>query len=100
MSIEINADLFKKLNASNQFQANSTTLGGNGVSVKKIDQIQLQLGFELPGDFRFFLENLEDTLNIFFDWKNFDLAAYDASIEWISDGIEFDIENNQQNWRH
>lgn len=94
MSIELNAELFKRLNAAKGHKSKSLQFGKKGLTPTELDAIEGKLGFRFPNDMRFLLENLHDPKQVFFPWKNFKLKSYKKSIEWILSGIEFDIEHN------
>jgi hypothetical protein len=68
--------------------------GDGGMAPAQLDAIEHALGFQLPPDFRFLLENLRDPGEVFFPWSRFDKAEYDPSIEWVFDGIAGSIERN------
>jgi hypothetical protein len=94
MTIELNSELFDLLNSNNPFGPRSPIFGAQGLKSSELGMIEEQLGFDLPNDMKFLLENLDDSNNLNFSWKNFDIKMYEKSIERIISGIEFDIENN------
>ena len=91
---ELNKELFELLNSKSMYGAKSPVFGRLGLMASELDSIEDQLGLNLPTDMRFLLENLDDSENLNFSWKNFALEKYENSIEWVVSGIEFDIENN------
>lgn len=93
--LELNADLFTLLNAEQHVGGRKRVVyGQGGMQAYEIENVEGQLGFRLPEDFKFLLMNVKDDGGVLFPWAKFSKYEYDESIKWIFGGIEFDIENN------
>lgn len=92
MTSELGPALFNELN-SRQWVGNMkhVVYGKGGMSAAAIKSVETQLGFALPPDFTYLLQNMRDDGNVFFPWSKFDKAKYDAMIDDVWEGIEFDI---------
>jgi hypothetical protein len=93
--MELGPELFQLLN-SKQRVGNQLPIiyGARGLSSEQIASIEAQLGFRMPDDFAYLLRNVQDPGGVLFPWPQFDKRRYDASIEWVLHGIEFDIEKS------
>lgn len=91
---KLGQDLFELLNAG-QRVGNQTPViyGAAGISSRAFAPIEEQLGFRLPEDFVDLFANLQDPGGVLFPWSRFQKTEYDASIEWVWHGLEFDIEH-------
>jgi hypothetical protein len=99
--LELGPDLFQLLN-ERQWVGNQQPIvyGRGGLSAAEIAHIERALGFALPPDFSYLLQNVVDEGGVLFPWKNFEKQAYDESIAMVLQGIEFDIEHaNLWLWR-
>jgi len=67
--------------------------GAAGMSSREFAAIEEQLGFRLPEDFVDLFANLQDPGGMLFPWSRFQKTEYDAFIERVWHGIEFDIEH-------
>ncbi len=96
MNYELGPELFELLNAK-QHVGNQIPViyGQGGLSEKEITHIETELGFKLPEDFVYLLQNIQDPDRVFFPWKNFEKKEYDESIAWVLHGIEFNVSNAQ-----
>jgi hypothetical protein len=93
--LKLGPELFELLNAEQRVGNRQPVIyGKGGLSVLQIQLIEAQLGFRIPEDFAFFLQNVRDPGDVLFPWSNFNKQRYDDSITWILKGIEFDIEHN------
>jgi hypothetical protein len=92
---KLGSELFARLNAD-QWVGNRTPViyGAPGLSSREFAAIEEQLGFRLPEDFVDLFANLQDPGGVLFPWYRFSKAEYDACIEEIWRGIEFDIRHN------
>jgi hypothetical protein len=95
--LTLGPELFALLN-ERQWVGNQQPViyGDGGLSLIEIENIEVGLGFPLPPDFRYFLQNFRDDGGVLFPWKNFDKQKYDQKIQWVWEGIAFDIENNAE----
>ena len=95
--ITLGPELFALLNKKQWVGNQKPVIYGNGgLSPTELDNIESALGFPLPPDFRYLLANIRDDDGVLFPWKNFDKQKYDQTIEWVWEGIAFDIENNAE----
>jgi hypothetical protein len=93
--LELGAELFAQLNARQQVGARQPVVyGSGGLPAADIRRIEGELGFRLPDDFAFLLQNIRDPGQILFPYATFNRRDYDAAIAWVRKGIEFDIEEN------
>ena len=53
----------------------------------------------MPSDFSYLLRNVRDDGDVFFPWSKFTAAKYKEHIEWVLNGIEFDVDANNL-WLH
>jgi hypothetical protein len=95
MNYELGPEIFRLLNAKEEV-GNQTPVvyGKGGLSLTEIAKIQNELGFKLPDDFVYLLQNIKDEAAVLFPWSKFDKKQYDGQIAWVLKGIEFDVENN------
>ncbi len=93
--LKLGPELFELLNAQ-QWVGNQQHViyGKGGLSTLQIQLIESQLGFRMPEDFAFLLQNIRDPGEVLFPWSNFKKQKYDDMIAWILKGIEFDIHAN------
>src|SRR6185437_2266716 len=93
--MELGPELFELLN-NKQWVGNQVPViyGARGLSSEQVACIEAQLGFRIPDDFAYLLQNLQDPGRVLFPWSEFDKRKYDEIIEWVLHGIEFDIEKN------
>ena len=93
--MELGPDLFQLLNAK-QWIGNKVPViyGARGLSPDQMAAIEDQLGFRVPDDFAYLFQNLQDPGGILFPWSQFDKRRYDESVEWVLQGVEFDVERN------
>ena len=68
--------------------------GEHGLAAPEIDAIEKDLGFPFPQDFRFFLQNTSGSGGALFPWWDFSKEAYTQSINWIIDGLIFDVRHD------
>jgi len=94
--LKLGAELFELLNAKQWVGKNRIPVvyGAEGISTAKIADIENALGFRLPEDFKYLLQNIHDPGEVLFPWSKFEKKTYDDLIAWILHGIEFDIEKN------
>lgn len=92
---KLGPELFERLNAE-QHVGNQTPViyGAAGLSARAFADIEEQLGFRLPDDFIYLFASLQDAGGVLFPWSNFQKKDYDALLEWVWHGVEFDIEHN------
>lgn len=95
MSYELGPELFRSLN-SKQKTGNQPPVvyGRGGLSSEDVTKIQNELGFMLPEDFVYLLQNIQDSGGVLFPWSKFEKKKYDEKIEWVIHGIKFDVEKN------
>ncbi|CAN5254350.1 hypothetical protein BH10PSE6_BH10PSE6_34870 [soil metagenome] len=92
---KLGPELFERLNADQRVGDRTPVIyGAPGLSSRAFAAIEEQLGFRLPEDFIYLFANLQDPGGVLFSWGNFRKKDYDASIEWVWQGIEFDIRHN------
>lgn len=91
--LQLGPELFDFLNGPKRGNY-SLRFGEGGMSENKILDVQKQLGFLLPKDFKCLLQNVQDPNGDMFDWNHFSKKRYDDLIEWVWKGIEFDISEN------
>jgi hypothetical protein len=100
--LELGPALFELLNTRQQVGSKQPVIyGDGGLSVHEIQRVENKLGFRIPEDFAFLLQNIRDPDSVLFRWSDFDKQDYDRAIEWVRKGIEFDIEQDgfwQDRW--
>jgi hypothetical protein len=88
-------ELFEELNARQHVGRRLPVVyGATGLSRRQVADIEAQVGFRLPDDFVFLFCNLQDPGRVLFQWHDFKLEAYEASIDYLWYGIAFDVEHN------
>jgi hypothetical protein len=93
--MELGPELFDLLNTKQQVGNKIPVVyGAGGLSSNEITPIETQLGFRVPDDFAYLLQNIQDSSGVLFPWSNFDKRRYDDIIRWVLHGIEFDIEKS------
>jgi len=94
--MKLGPELFERLNAQQWVgkKRQPVTYGQGGMSEAEIANVEEQLDLLLPDDFKYLLQNMKDTGNVMFPWQKFDKEAYDDLMNWVLQGIEFDIEKN------
>jgi len=95
MTVTLGPELFERLNRD-QFVGTMepAVYGPGGLSASDIEELQHELGFPLPDDFCYLLQNIIDPGEVLFDYKTFSKQEYDRYIADIVGGIIFDIEKN------
>src|SRR6266576_2918184 len=93
--LQLGPELFELLNAK-QWVGNQQPViyGKGGLSILDIQFIEAKLGFRLPDDFAFLLQNIRDPGQVLFPWANFKKQKYEDTIEWVRKRIEFSVEKN------
>ena len=93
--LKLGPELFELLNAK-QVVGNRMPViyGAKGLLPREIAAIESELGFRLPEDFAYLLQNIRDPGGVLFPWSNFIKQEYDKTIAWILHGVEFDIEQS------
>ncbi|WP_428682045.1 hypothetical protein [Reyranella sp.] len=92
--LKLGPELFRLLNEKQVVGNREPVIyGEGGLSPTEIAAIEGQLGFRLPLDFAYLLENVLDPGAVLFPWANFRKQDYDKAIEWIQKGVEFDVGN-------
>jgi hypothetical protein len=95
MTVTLGPELFERLHREQWGGTMEPAVyGPGGLSTSDIEKLQSQLGFPLPEDFCYFLQNVIDPGEVLFDYHNFNKQHYDSSIAWILHGMIFDIEKN------
>lgn len=98
--LTLGPELFAHLNAHQASRAQKPIIfGAAGLSAAAITTIEADLGFQLPPDFAYLLQNIQDPGSLLFPWSNFRKQDYDQSIAAVLSGIEFDIRENGL-WLH
>ena len=93
--LELGPELFALLNTKQATGSRrSIVYGVPGLSALDIRRIETELGFRLPEDFAFLLQNIRDPDRVLFPWSNFDKSTYDDRIGWVRKGIESSIEED------
>lgn len=92
---ELDPRLFELLNRQ-QHVGNQTPVayGAGGMSTAEIESVEAELGFRLPEDFSYFLQNVQDPGAVLFPWADFRIEKYKEQVERVLGGIEFDVEQN------
>ena len=90
--LELGPDLFELLNAK-QLVGKPVIYGVPGMSSAEIASIESEIGFRLPEDFAYLFQHIQDPERLFFPWSKFKKQEYDDMIQWVLQGIEFDIEH-------
>lgn len=95
MTFELGPDLFDYLN-KRQFVGNRVPprYGEPGLTEAQLDAIEAVIGAALPPDLRYLLKNVQDPGGVFAPLTDFTPEAYEASVQRVVDGIEFDIKHN------
>lgn len=87
-------ELFARLNARQHVGDRLPVVyGAPGLSAEDFSSIEKQLGFRLPEDFTYLFGNLQDPGGVMFPWATFRKQDYDRRMEWVWEGISFDVEN-------
>jgi len=95
LMLKLGPELFDRLNHEQHVGTQTPVIyGKGGLSPHRIDIIERELGFPLPADFRYLLENIRDPGGTLFPWEEFTRQEYDRYIDGLFDGIAFDIECN------
>jgi len=90
--LQLGPDLFELLNAKQKVGNQQPVIyGKGGLSTLQIQLIEKKLGFRVPPDFSFLLQNVRDPGGVLFPWAQFTRQGYDEMIAWVFKGIEFDI---------
>jgi hypothetical protein len=93
--LKLGPELFELLNAKQWVGDRQPVIyGKGGLSILQIQLIEAQLGFGMPEDFSYLLQNIRDPGGVLFPWANFRKQKYVDAIAGIFQGIEFDIEHN------
>jgi hypothetical protein len=93
--LELGPKVFALLNAKQQVgNQQPVVYGEGGLSVLDIQLIEAKLGFQIPDDFAFLLQNIRDPGSVLFPWLNFDEKKYADVIGWVRKGIEFSVEKD------
>lgn len=91
----LNDQLFARLNDSRICRHMKFTFGRDGLSEEAIIDIEGQLGFSMPPDFRYYLANTSEPAHADgFSWRNFEKTKYDERVKHLLDGVLFDLENS------
>ena len=102
MMLELGPELFATLNARQSTDGRrSVVYGAGGLSASDLQRIESELGFPLPADFAFLLQNIRDPDHVLFPWASFDKRKYDDLIVWVREGIESSLEEDgfwQDRW--
>jgi hypothetical protein len=93
--LQLGSDLFELLNAK-QWVGNQQPViyGKGGLSTLDIRLIEAKLGFCMPDDFAFLLQNIRDPGGVLFPWSKFSKQKYNDLIGWVLRGVLFDVEGN------
>lgn len=93
--LQLGPDLFERLNAK-QWVGNQQPMifGKGGLSILEIQLVEAKLGFPIPKDFAYLLQNVRDPGGVLFPWATFKKQQYDDKIQWVLGGIEFSVEVN------
>jgi hypothetical protein len=93
--LELGPTVFELLNAKQRVGNKQPVIyGEGGLSILDIQLIEAKLGFRIPDDFAFLLQNIRDPGSVLFPWSNFNKQDYEDAIDWVRKGIEFSIEEN------
>jgi hypothetical protein len=93
--VTLGPELFDRLNAKQHVgDQQPVRYGAPGLSSAQFAAIEDQLGLRLPEDFVYLFGNLQDPGRVLFPWANFEKSEYDDLIEWVWQGIVFDIKHN------
>ncbi|HMI96640.1 MAG TPA: hypothetical protein VK479_09030 [Micropepsaceae bacterium] len=92
--LQLGPDVFALLNAK-QWVGNRQPVvyGKGGLSILDIRLIEAKLGFRVPDDFAFLLQNVLDPGEVLFPWSNFKKQRYEDMIEWVREGILSSVAN-------
>lgn len=95
MAFELGPDLFDYLN-KRQFVGNRVPprYGLPGLESSDLDAIEAAIGDPLPPDLKYLLRNVQDPGGVLAPLTDFTPGAYDASVNFVRRGIEFDIEQS------
>jgi hypothetical protein len=92
---QLGLEIFEHLNAKqNVGNQQPVVYGKGGMSSAEVADIERQLGFPIPEDFKYLLQNMKDEGGVMFPWAKFDKGKYEDTIGWVLSGIEFDIRHN------
>jgi hypothetical protein len=93
--LELGPELFELLNAK-QWVGNQQPVvyGKGGLTILEIRVIEAKLGFQVPDDFAFLLQNVRDPGGVLFPWANLKKQKYEDIIDWVRKGIEFSVEKD------
>jgi len=88
-------ELFDLLNRTQRIKT-PVIYGRGGMSAADVQHVEAELGFRLPKDFSYFLQNVQDPGSVLFPWAAFNIDKYNELIGWVLHGIEFDVEHNKE----
>jgi hypothetical protein len=71
---------------------------GNGLTDEQLLRAEEVLGFSMPFDLKLLLRRLHDPDGVFFPWRTFRRKDYLEQIEWVAQGILFDVEKSAFWW--
>jgi hypothetical protein len=92
---QLGPELFELLNAKQRVGKQTPVVyGTDGLTNTQVATIESLLGFPLPPDFSYLLQNVRDPGGVFFSWADFKIENYDRFIDWVWQGIAFDIEQS------
>jgi hypothetical protein len=92
--LRLGPELFELLNAK-QLVGNlrPAVYGTGGQLILDIQLIEAKLGFPVPEDFAFLLQNIRDPGDVLFPWAAFKKQQYDDMIAYVRDGMEFSVKH-------
>jgi hypothetical protein len=92
---QLGPEIFDLLNARQSVGSQQPVVyGKGGMSSSDIENVEKQLGFKMPEDFKYLLQNVKDPGGTLFPWSKFTKKEYDDLIDWVFHGVAFDIEHN------
>lgn len=93
--LQLGSEIFDLLNAKQHVgNRRPVVYGKGGISASEVKNIEDQLGFRMPEDFAYLLQNIQDPGGVLFNWSSFSKNKYDEMMEWVWQGVEFDIGHN------
>jgi|GEM_PF-803643 len=90
----LDAELFEELNAAIQNHGSGDLVfGKGGMANHEIAMLEAELRLPLPDDMKFLMANVRELDSGSSPWSILGRAAYEEQIDWVLQGILFDVEH-------
>lgn len=92
--LALGAELFVDINRTLEDNDRCTLVfGDGGMTSEQIASLESELALPLPDDLKFLLRNVRESDTGLSPWASLDRAAYAAQMNWVHEGIAFDVEH-------